>query len=450
MRVVWLVLNLGVICGGTWNCDAASVPSAGLEGFYIGTYTASTSKGIYLSSLDLAAATFGPTNLAATATDPSFLGIHPNHKFVYALRESGNYVAAYSVDPATRKLSYLNQVFLYSGAGPAHLVVDDAGKNVLVANYGGGSVSVLSIQSNGRLGAMAANIQHVGTGATPLVHCVTLEASNRFALVCDKGLDRIYSYHFDSAQGTLTANNPPWTPTAPGAGPRHLTFDPAYRRAYAICENNSTVVSFNYDSQTGALTPFQTNSTLPTGWSGQNTGAEIVMHPSGKYLYGSNRGHNSIVVYSVNPNNGTLAPVQFQSTGLTPRNFAIDPTGAYCIVANQGSGTVVLYTIDPQTGKLTQTSQVLRLSQPVCIVPFFVQPPQPTLNISNGTNATTLQLTIGNAVRNLTYALYQASGLATNIGWNLLATGAPGQTNFTLTNNVLPSAFFRASVVTNY
>ena len=438
----------GAIYGAAWATWAAGGPSAGLERFYIGTYTGSTSKGIYLSSLDLGAATFGVTNLAATASDPSFLAIHPNSKFVYALSEGGNYVAAYSIDLTARKLTYLNQLSLYNGAGPCHVVVDSAGKNVLVANYGGGSVTVLSIHSNGGLGSQTANIPHVGTGASPLVHCVTLDAGNRFALVCDKGLDRIYSYHFDAQQGTLTTNNPPWTSVAAGAGPRHLAFEPQYRRAYTICENNSTVIGCNYDSQNGVLTPFQTISTLPAGWSGQNTAAEIVVHPSGKYVYGSNRGHNSIVVYSANPTNGALTLVGHQTTGLTPRNFAIEPTGVYCIVANQDSDTVLLYTINLQTGMLTQTSQTLQVSKPVCIVPFFVQPPQPVLGISPAAN-NTLDIGIGNGVGTLTYALSEATVLATNTAWNLLMTGARGQTNFTLTNNI-SNRFLRAGVVTNY
>ena len=449
MRTIRTLLVAGALYGAAWDTRATGGLSAGLERFYIGTYTAAASKGIYLSSLDLGAATFGVTNLAATASDPSFLAMHPNSQFVYALSEGGNYVAAYSVDPTTKNLTYLNQLFLYNGAGPCHVVVDGAGKNVLVANYGGGSVTVLSIQSNGRLGRQTANIQHVGTGASPLVHCVTLDASNHFALVCDKGLDRIYSYHFDSQQGTLTTNNPPWTSVAAGAGPRHLVFEPQYRRAYAICESSSCVIGFNYDSQSGVLTPFQTNSTLPAGWSGQNTAAEIVVHPSGKYVYGSNRGHNSIVVYSANPTNGVLALVQHQTTGLTPRNFAIEPTGAYCLVANQDSDTVVLYAVDPQTGMLTQTSQTLHVSQPVCIVPFFVQPPQPVLGISPAAN-NTLDIGIGNGVGTLTYTLSEAAALATtNTTWNLLMTGARGQTKFTLTNNI-SNGFLRAGVVTNY
>ena len=257
---------------------------------------------------------------------------------------------------------------------------------------------------------MTTNIHHVGTVSSSLVHCVTLDASNHFAWVCDKGLDRIYAYRFDSQQGTLATNNPPWVSTVAGAGPRHLAFDPAYRRAYVICENNSTVIAFNYDAQNGVLTAFQTNSTLPAGWNGQNTGAEIVVHPSGKYVYGSNRGHNSIVAYSVNASNCMLTPAQFQSTGQTPRNFAVEATGAYCLVASQDSGTVVLYTIDPQTGKLTPTSQTLRLSQPVCIVPFFVQPPQPILSLATATN-NLLGIAIGNAVGALTYELEQATAL---------------------------------------
>ncbi|MFO1477053.1 MAG: lactonase family protein [Verrucomicrobiota bacterium] len=370
---------------------------AGLEGFYIGTYTG-TSKGIYQATLDPGAGSFGPTNLAVTATDPSFLAFHPNHKYVYAVSESGGTVAAYSIDPVTKKLTFLNQLSSNGGA-PCHLAVDNAGKSVFVSNYNGGSLTVLSIGSDGRLGAQTAHDQHTGTG--PLVHCAALDASNQFVLVCDKGLDRVYSYRFNAAQGTLATNNPPWTTVAAGSGPRHIAFDPSFHRAYVICELSSTVIGFNYDSTNGTLSQFQTISTLPSGWSGQNTGAEIAVHPSGKYVYGSNRGHNSIVVYSVDPATGTLTRLQHQPVGTTPRQFAIDPTGQWCLVANQDSNNVLLYSIDPVTGLLTVKSTVLTLSKPVCILPFFITPPQPAVGMSDNGDGT-LQLNLQNAFSSLT------------------------------------------------
>jgi 6-phosphogluconolactonase len=441
----WLVL-----CG-TRDSRAAS-PAAGVEGFYIGAYTSGASKGIYKASLDLGAGTLGPTNLAGTDSNPSFVALHPNHKFLYAVSEqTPGYVTAYSIDPTTRNLTYLNQLSS-GGNSPVDLVVDNAGTSVLAANYNSGSVVVLSILANGSLGSQTSFDQHTGTG--PLCHCVALDASNQFAFVCDKGLDRIYSYQFNPAQGTLTANNPPWTTVATGSGPRHLAFDPQYQHAYVICELSSTLIAFNYNAQTGVLTAFQTNSTLPAGRSaGNNAAAEIAVHPSGKFVYGSNRannsnGTNSVAVYTVDSGTGALTLAQQAPTGATPRNFAIDPTGAFCIVANQGSNSVVLYAINPATGLLTMQAQSLAVSMPVCIVPFFTQPPQPVIGLSPAANGA-FQVGLGNGCGALTYQLYQATALGSDAAWNPLACGACGQTNFLLTNN-LPQGFFRAAVVTNY
>ncbi len=453
LRTLRLVAAVCLWCEPQLVLQAADSPSAGLEQFYVGTYTTysgSKSKGIYWSSLDLGTGTLGVTNLAVTATDPSFLAMHPNHRFLYAVNESGGYVVAYSVDPGTGKLTQLNQLSSNEGA-PCHVTCDSAGGSVLVANYSGGSVTVLSILANGSLGAQTAHIQHTGTGPSgsgPLVHCVVLDASNHFALVCDKGLDRVFSYHFDPDHGTLTTNNPPWAAAATGSGPRHLAFEPQYGRAYVICELNSTIIGFNYDAQGGLLSAFQTISTLPSGWSGQNTGAEIAVHPSGSFVYGSNRGHNSIVVYSVNPANGLLTLVQHQPTGLTPRNFAIDPTGAYCLVANQDSNTILLYSINLLTGALTPKSQSLLVAKPVCVLPFFVQPPQPVLRVSSAATGM-LQVGIDNGYRMLAYELLSAPELSADMSWSLMMTGVRGQTNFSL-SNTLPQSFLRARVVTNW
>jgi 6-phosphogluconolactonase len=227
--------------------------------------------------------------------------------------------------------------------------VDRSGRNVIVANYNGGSVTVFPIQTDGRLGTATSHIQHPGT--SPHAHCVTIDAANHFAFVCDKGLDQVRSYVFDPVAGTLITNTTLITFVAAGSGPRHMVFDPQYQRAYVICETASTIIGFNYDATNGVLTAFQTVSTLPPpGFSG-NTGAEVAVHPSGRFLYGSNRGRNTIVVYTIDQADGTLAPVQQQATGATPRNFAIDPTGAFCLVAGQSSNDLRLYTIDPQSGE---------------------------------------------------------------------------------------------------
>ena len=438
-----LIVALGLLTI-TAFCEAAS-PAAGKERLYIGTYTAATSLGIYQSSLDLGTGAPGATNLSATTSDPSFLALHPSGNFLYAVNEGGGSVVAFAVNRPTGGLTLLNQQ-PSGGAAPCHLVVDSAGKNVLVANYTGGSVTVFPIQPDGRLGSATSHIQH--PGSSPHAHCITLDASNHFALVCDLGVDRIFSYQFNSAQGILTTNSVPWTTVPTGSGPRHLAMDPSYRRAYVICELNSTIIGFNYDAQNGSLTPFQTNSSLPAGWSGQNAAAEIAVHPTGKFLYGSNRGYNSVAVFALDAVSGAMTAVQQQAVGKTPRQFAIDPTGAFCLVANQDSDNVLLYAIDSQTGRLTPMGQSLQISKPVCVLPILIQPPQPVMALRS-LPANALSVDIGNGLSSLAYQLYHSPALQPLTNWSLLATGLRGQTNFILTN-INSSEFFRASVLTNF
>jgi 6-phosphogluconolactonase len=420
----------------------AASPAPGLERFYVGTYAGA----IYQSSLNLGAASFGGIGVAATTGDPSFVAMTPNRKFLYAVNEGAGLVVAFSVNPTNGVLTLLNQQSS-NGSGPAHVVVDSSGKNVLVANYGGGSVTVFPILANGQLGAATAHVQH--PGVSPHAHCTTLDASNHFAFVCDLGLDQIRSYVFNPAAGTLVTNTALITSVPAGSGPRHMAFDPQYKRAYVICETSSTIIGFNYDPTNGVLTPFQTVSTLlPGGYTGANTTAEIVVHPSGKFVYGSNRGKNSIAVFTVNPADGTLTPVQQQPTGATPRNFAIDPTGAFCIVGGQTSGDIRLYTINPQSGLLTDTGKALSVASPVCILPFILQPPQPVI-CARPITPNTLKLSISNSLDLLSYQLYEKTALSSGGAWNLLTTGTRGQTNFVLTNS-LPQEFFRVGVLTNY
>jgi 6-phosphogluconolactonase len=427
-------------------CHAAFSATAGAERFYIGTYTSDTSQGIYQSSLDLGSGTVGPTNLAGAAANPSYVVLHPSGNFLYAVNEeTGGYVVAFSVNRTNGTLTQLNQQ-PSQGDSPCHLAIDSAGRNVMVANYASGSVTVFPIQTNGQLGAATAHIQH--PGSSPHAHCSVFDASNQYVLVCDLGLDRIFCYQFNSLQGTLATNSIPWTSVTTGAGPRHLAFDPQFRRAYVLCQLNSTIVSFNYDSTNGVLNPFQTNSSLPSGWTGDNAAAEIAVHPSGRFLYASNRGFNSIAVFAIDPATGLLTPVQQQSVGTTPRQFAIDPTGAFCIVADQDSNDIRIYAVDLQTGLLTPNGQMLYVSQPVCILPLITQPPQPVLTLQS-TATNTLQINVGNALDLLSYNLEQAPCLPPATNWTPLASGLRGQTNFILTSSV-PQNFFRVSVTTNF
>jgi 6-phosphogluconolactonase len=432
-----LMLSLSELYG-------AVTPAAGQERLYLGTYTGPSSQGIYKSSLDLGTSAMETPTLATTASNPSFIVLHPSGDYLYAVNEGSGAVVAFSVNRASGVLTRLNQQSS-GGAAPCHLAVDRAGKNILVANYTGGSVTVLPIQVDGRLGAATAHIQHAGS--SPHAHCITLDGNEQFALVCDLGLDRVFSYRFDSLRGTLTTNSIPWVAVPSGAGPRHLTFEPQGRRAYVICELNSTIIGCHYDSTNGVLVAFQTISSLPSDWSGKSSAAEIAIHASGRFLYGSNRGANTVAVFALDAVTGIMTPVQQQPVGQTPRHFALDPSGAFCLVASQDSNEVRIYAIDSQTGRLTPNGQTIKVSQPVCVLPVLTRPPQPMLVMKN-TFTNQLQIQVGNALNFLTYQLDQAPSLQPGTDWSLFALGLSGQTNFVLTNTN-PQGFLRARVVTD-
>jgi 6-phosphogluconolactonase len=252
--------------------------------------------------------------------------------------------------------------------------VDKTGRNVLVANYGSGSVACLPVKEDGRLAEASAFIQHTGSSVNPQrqqgphAHSVNMSPDNRFAMVADLGLDEVLVYRFDPVKGSLAANDPPFAKVKPGSGPRHFAFHPGGKFAYVINELASTVTALAYDARRGILSEVQTVSTLPPGFTGTSTTAEVQVHPSGKFLYGSNRGHDSIAVFGIDARKGTLTPIEHVPTqGKTPRNFGIDPTGSYLLAANQSSDNVVVFRIDPQTGRLTPTGQVLEVGIPVCV-----------------------------------------------------------------------------------
>lgn len=354
---------------------------------YVGTYTGEKCKGIYVSKLDPASGKLSPAEVAAEVKNPSFLAIHPNRQFLYAVSEvdggdgkSSGGVSAFAIDAASGKLKLLNQQSS-QGAGPCHLVVDSTGKYVLVANYGGGSVAALPIGGDGALKPATAAIQHTGSSVNPQrqkephAHSINLDPGNRFAFAADLGLDRVLVYRFDAGQGRLTANDPPAAKITAGAGPRHFAFLPGGRFAYVINEMANTMTAFQYDAGKGVLTTVQEISTLPAGFHGTSYTAEVVAHPSGKFVYGSNRGHDSIAIFAVDPDTGKLTARGHQATGgKTPRNFSIDPSGTFLLAENQDSGTIAVFRIDLQTGMLADTGNRLDVPMPVCVRMLPVAP----------------------------------------------------------------------------
>lgn len=363
-------------------CTATAAPRKANYLVYVGTYTEpeSKSKGIYAYRFDANTAKLTPLGLAATTTNPSFLAVHPNHRFLYAVNEVTKYkgqssgvVSAFAIDSKSGQLSLLNEV-ASGGADPCYITLDKTGKFVLVANYTGGSIAAFPVHDDGRLGEASAFVQHTGHGPNakhqegPHAHSIDLSADNHFALVDDLGLDQVLVYRFDSAKGTLTPNDPPFAKLDPGAGPRHFAFHPGGKFAYVVNELHSTVTVFAYDSATGALHSLQTISTLPKGFTGQNDDAEIQVHASGKFLYASNRGHDSLAVFAIDPAKGTLTPVDDTPTqGKIPRSFEIDPTGTILFAANEKSDNIVIFHIDQKTGSLKATGQILEAGAPVCV-----------------------------------------------------------------------------------
>jgi 6-phosphogluconolactonase len=347
---------------------------------YVGTYTEKESKGIYAYRFDAASAKLTPLGLAAETTNPSFLEIDPTHRFLYAVNETPKYkgassgaVSAFSIDSNTGKLSLLNEV-ASRGADPCYIAFDKTGKFALVANYTGGSIAVFPVGSDGHIGNSSAFVQHVGSSvnkdrqAGPHAHWIETTPDNRFAIAVDLGLDELLVYRFNAKTGALTPNTPPNAKLDPGAGPRHLTFHPNGKFAFVVNELQSSITTFTYDATQGTLLKLNTISTLPKGFMGANDTAEIKVHPSGKFLFASNRGHDSIVVFSIDNSTGALTLVDhFPTQGKTPRNFEIDPTGRLLLVANQETNNITVFKINQEDGKLTPANQTIEVPSPVCL-----------------------------------------------------------------------------------
>lgn len=370
------ILALLTISAGT-TVDAAEYH------VYFGTYTGTKSKGIYRACLDSKSGVLSQAELVAETPSPSFLAVDPKEKYLYAVNEvnkfdgkSAGSVSAFAVDRKTGVLKFLN-VQSSGGAAPCHIIVDGQGRHALVANYTGGSVAAYPIGRDGSLGAASSFVQHTGSGASkprqdsPHAHGIYLDAADRFAYVPDLGLDRVLIYRFDSSAGTLSPAAPAFAGVPPASGPRHFALHPNRPFAYVINEMNCTLTGFQRDPKLGALTIIETLSTLPPGetYKGSYSTAELIFHPSGKFLYGSNRGHDTIAVYSVDKKSGRLTYVENTHTqGKTPRSFGIDPTGRWFLAANQSSDTVAVFRIDPKSGRLTSTGNSITVGQPVSVV----------------------------------------------------------------------------------
>jgi 6-phosphogluconolactonase len=384
MKKLLLVLTLmsSIIPGSL--APTLAMKKGGKSIVYIGTFRGDTSKGIYAWRFDSDSGAMDPLGLVAEASRPLFLALHPNRRFLYAVsrpspvdRKHIGAVLAYSIDSHTGKLTQLNSM-RSRGIDPAYISVDKTGKYVMVANFGAnsgdGAVTIFPIKEDGSLADASDFVQYNGTGVHPQrqqgphSHAIDSAPDNRFVIVTDLGLDKLFAYRFDARKGKLSANNPPFATLQPGAGPRHIVFDPGGRFVYVVNEIQSTVTTFAYDASAGTLKQLQTLGTLPEDFSGASSAAEIRIHPNRKFLYSLNRGHDSVVLFAIDPRTGMLTPVERVSTqGKTASNFTIDPSGSWLIAANQGSDSLVVFRLDPSTGKLQATGKSFAVGTPSCV-----------------------------------------------------------------------------------
>ncbi len=349
---------------------------------YVGTYTDAGSRGIYRFTLDPGTGAVTAPVLAGESENPSFLALHPSGRFLYAVNELDRFqgqktgaVSAFAIDARTGDLTLLDQR-PSGGDAPCHLCLDRTGRNLLVANYGAGTVAVLPVGKDGRLAAASCLRVHEGSGPnaerqkTPHAHGIYLDPDQRFALSPDLGADRVFVDRFDAAKGQLEPHGT--AALAPGSGPRHLAFDPSARHVYVISEMLSTVTAFAYDATAGTLRRFQTVSTLPSGYQGAREAAEVAVSADGRFVYGSNRGsgdgHDSLAVFRVGTDGRLAAVGHLDVGGRAPRHFAIDPSGRWLLVALQDSDSIVVFRLDPATGLPKATGARLQLSRPVCLL----------------------------------------------------------------------------------
>lgn len=375
---IWLLLIMPALL----EASAVGGPpeSSGARFVYFGTYTGQNSKGIYRARFDSSTGNLTAAQLTAETRNPTFLALSPDGRFLYAVNEVTDYgkthsgaVSAFRVEPKTGNLTFLNQE-ASGGAGPCYLAVARDGKCVLVANYVSGSIAALPIEDDGTLRPAASHIQHHGSSVNPQrqegphAHFITWDPTGQFVLACDLGLDKVLFYQLDR-QWVLSPHSPPAFQVKPGSGPRHIAFGNNGRFAYLLNEIASTLTVCSYDSSQGQLRELETVSALPDDFKGSNTSAEVQVGRTGRFVYASNRGHDSITVFAIDEATGMVRLVQEQSTqGRTPRHFTLDPTGRWLLAENQDSNNVVVFAVDTGTGRLTPTGTSQNLGAPVCAI----------------------------------------------------------------------------------
>jgi 6-phosphogluconolactonase len=367
------VLSVGCV-------SSAATPEPKTYRVYFGTSAEQEQGGIYMALFDMQTGQLGKAVHVGHAPRTGFIAIHPDGRHIYSTGANTEFdgiktgaVNAFRITEPDGSLVKIN-ARSSGGLGVCHVSIDPTGKNVLVANYSGGSCSVLPIQPDGSLAPASFTQKHTGSSIHPkrqtaaFTHSINCDPAGRFAIVADLGMDKILIYRFDASAGTLTPNDPPFVAIEPGGGPRHFTFHPSGKFAYADLELSNKVVAFQYDADKGALKEIQTLSTLPDGFTGESTTSEILTTPDGRFLYVGNRGHDSLAIFSIDPASGKLTAIGHESTrGKVPRNFNIDPTGTYLLAANLQTGNVVVFRINRETGQLEFTGSEIKVPEPICI-----------------------------------------------------------------------------------
>jgi 6-phosphogluconolactonase len=346
----------------------------GCHHIFLGTYTRGTSRGIYSVTLDGATGALGAPELAAETPNPTFLAVPPNREFLYAVCSGAGWASSYRIEAGGRRLSPIQLAVPDDTPTPCHIAVDATGRIAVAANYHLALAAAIPLGADGSLGKPRV-VAHSGKGpdptrqATAHVHSTNIAPDSRYAIVCDLGLDRIYSYAIDRQAVCLAPAAPPFVSARPRSGPRHLTFAKSGLQAYAINELDNTIVVYGYDPSSGSLAARQTVSVLPPGYSGEATSAEVCVHPDGRFLYGSSRGPDTLAVFAVDGATGSLAAVEHAPCGgKGPRSFSISPDGAWLVCAHQDSGTVCVFQIDPASGRLRRIPGTAAVSMPVCVL----------------------------------------------------------------------------------
>lgn len=371
--------GIGVVAASRCAAGVRLPGAPGIATLFVGTYTNGRSEGIYRCRFESGTGTLGVESAVSGVLNPSFLGIDRERGRLFCVNETAEFegkpagsVSAFALEGTTGGMRLLNRRSTH-GADPCHLTIDPAGRFVLVANYSGGNLAVLPVLDDGSLGEATDIVQHTGSSVKPRqqgphVHSVVLDPAGRYAYAADLGLDRVMIYRFDNREGRLLSSASGWAGLKPGAGPRHLAFSPDGSRVYVVNELDSTLTLFAVDGSTGGLEARQTVSTAPSAFSGANFPADIHMSGSGRFVYCSNRGHDSIAVLAVDATTGEVSPVQHAPTGgRWPRNFTIDPAGQFLLVANQKSDTITVFAIDPVSGTLTLLGQPVEVPSPSCL-----------------------------------------------------------------------------------